>query len=306
MTKYHINKEFFPYTLMHTPVMPPKLAGWMGSLMRTPRWIHHDREVSVTSEQVAVDGGEIEVLIFRPKGRVKPSPALVYCHGGGFFFGAADYHYRLAGQYAFEIPCTVVFVQYRLAPKHPFPIPAEDCYAAYLWTSENAERLNIVPDRIAVGGDSAGGCLAAAVPLMCRDRKTKMPHFQLLVYPVTDRRMQTESNRKYTDTPMWHSRLSEKMWEGYLPDGNPADIAYASPMEAVNFTELPPAYVESAEFDCLHDEAVLYAQAMADAGVNVELNETRGTMHGFDIAMKTETAKSAVRRRIDYMKRMFL
>lgn len=302
--KYSINKEFSPYSRFAPPVQNAKMAGFMGSLMKPPRWIWRDHEVSVAKELVkSYDGADIEILIFDPYGIEEPAPCLVYYHGGGFFFGGAEYHYKLAKQYALETPCKVVFVQYRLAPKNPHPTPAEDCYAALKWAFENADKLNA--DKIAVGGDSAGGALAAAVCQMARDRGTDMPLFQLLVYPVTDRRMQTESCKKYIDTPMWNAKLSAKMWQGYVRDENASDIAYASPMEAESFVNLPRAYVETAEFDCLHDEGLAYTEALRKSGVSVELNETKGTMHGYDIVENAPTTKAAVESRIQYMRTAF-
>ena len=104
---------------------------------------------------------------------------------------------------------------------------------------------------------------------------------------------------------MWNAKLSVKMWQGYIQDENAPDIAYASPMEAQSFEKLPSAYVETAEFDCLHDEGIAYANVLLEAGVSVELNETRGSMHGFDIVKKAETTKRAVTERISYMKHQF-
>ena len=247
----------------------------------------------------------IGIYLFEPYGIEEGSSCLVYYHGGGFFFEGAGYHYKLAKEYALKTPCRVVFVQYRLAPKFPHPTPAEDSYAALRWVFENADRLNIDKTKIAVGGDSAGGVLAAAVCQMSRDRNAEMPLFQLLVYPVTDRRMNTESMKKYTDTPMWNSKLSVKMWQGYVQNENVPDIAYASPMEAQTFEKLPTAYVETAEFDCLHDEGINYAKVLKNAGIAVTLNETKGTMHGFDIVEKARTTKTAVRARIEFMKKAF-
>ena len=306
--KYPINKEFSPYSRMTPPIQNAKMAGWMGSKMKPPRWVQKNRdcEVSIKKENIkSYDGAEISVVVIDPYGLEEVSPCLVYYHGGGFFFEGAGYHYKLAKQYALECECRVIFVQYRLAPKNPHPTPAEDCYAALRWTFENAERLKIDQEKIAVGGDSAGGALAAAVCHMARDRGTDMPLFQLLVYPVTDRRMNYDSCRKYTDTPMWNAKLSVKMWQGYVQDENAPDIAYASPMEAQSFENLPSAYVETAEFDCLHDEGIAYAEALRKADVSVELNETRGTMHGFDIMQKAETTKAALAARIAFMKKVF-
>ncbi len=306
MKKYPINKEFFPFSRIAPPIRSPKIAGWMGSLLRPPKWLFHDREVLVTKEYVKnYDGAEIEVLVMEPYGICEPSPCLVYYHGGGFFFGGSEHHYKLVKRYALEVPCKVVFVQYRLAPKFPHPTPCEDCYAALKWTFENAEKFKFNKERIAVGGDSAGGALAAAVCQMSRDRGTEMPLFQHLVYPVTDRRMETESAKRFTDTPMWNAKLSAMMWRGYLPDAKRPDIAYASPMEAPSFDGLPSAYVETAEFDCLHDEGIAYAEALRKANANVQINETKGTMHGFDIVTKAKLTRAAVTARIQYMRLSF-
>ena len=306
--KYPINKEFSPYSRFAPPIRNAKMAGWMGSMMKPPRWVrkNRDHEISMKKETIkSYDGAEIEILIFDPYGIEEPAPCLVYYHGGGFFFGGAGYHYKLAKQYALETPCKVVFVQYRLAPKNPHPTPAEDCYAALRWAFEKADKLNVDKEKIAVGGDSAGGALAAAVCQMAKDRGTDMPLLQLLIYPVTDRRMNYDSCRKFTDTPMWNAKLSVKMWQGYVQDENAPDIAYASPMEAKIFGNLPSAYVETAEFDCLHDEGIAYANALLEAGVSVELKETRGTMHGFDIVEKAPTTRAAIKARIEFMKKIF-
>lgn len=304
--KYPIRSEFFPYSKISPPIRNAKIAGWLGSLMRPPKWIWKDHEVAVQKKIVrSYDGADIEVLLFAPYEIQEPAPCLVYYHGGGFFFGGAGHHYKLAKRYALYIPCKLAFVRYRLAPKHPHPAPSEDCYAAFRWIFDNAQSLGIDPARIAVGGDSAGGALAAAVCQMARDRMTDLPCFQLLIYPVTDRRMQTASCQQYTDTPMWNAKLSMLMWKGYVPQENVPDLCYASPMEASSFAGLPDAYVETAEFDCLHDEGIAYAKALCNAGSRVELNETQGTMHGFDIVTKAPTSRAAVTARIRYMTQQF-
>ena len=306
MGKYNIDKELFPFSHLAPPLRNAKIAGWLGSLLRPPRSVFRNKFVSVRSEWLSgYEGEKIEALIFEPVGIGDNAPCLVYYHGGGFFFGASFPHYNMAFDYAAFGKCKIVFVQYRLAPKHPFPTPVEDCYAALLWTYANTSMLCIDPERIAVGGDSAGGALAAAVCQMARDRGTDMPIFQLLIYPVTDRRMGTESNRLFTDTPMWNSTLSSLMWRSYLPDPSTPDIAYASPMEAESFADLPPAYVETAEYDCLRDEAIEYAAALSGAGIPVTLNNTKGTIHGFDIARKAKVTGNALSERICYISRAF-
>ena len=300
--KYNINREFFPFSKVSLPIRNPRLAGFVGSLMKPPRSIFHDEEVSVRREQIAgYNGEEIEVLIFSPKGLASGSPLIVYYHGGGFFFEGASYHYNMARKYAQSTSCQLIFVQYRLAPKHVFPTAAEDSFAAYKWAVDNAEALGIDKTRIAVVGDSAGGNLAAVVAQMARDRAVTVPTCQMLIYPVIDRRMTSESSRTMTDAPMWNSTLSKMMWRAYLGDYDGENIAYASPIEAKDFSALPDAYIETAEFDSLRDEGIAYAEALQRAGGEVVLNRTLGTMHGYDIVKKSPVTKASVTARIEYL-----
>lgn len=306
MPKYPIKKEFFPFSLLTPPIKNPEGAGKMGEMMKPPKWLWRDKEISVRRETIGGYKGEpIEVFVMEPQ-NIPTENCLVYFHGGGFFFEGAGYHYKNAKSYILNIPCKVIFVQYRLAPKHPFPIPAEDCLEALGWVWENAEKLKVSREKIAVGGDSAGGCLAAAVTQMVRDRGMNIPIlFQLLIYPFVDQSMNSESNRRFTDTPMWNSTLSRQMVGGYVQDPNVENYVYASPIEG-NCEELPLAYIETAEFDCLHDDGIHYAKKLETAGIAVVLNETKGTMHGFDIVQKAPTTRAAVEARIAYMRRMFL
>lgn len=306
MKKYPINKEFYPQANFYNPIRSARLAGWVGSLFKPPKKLFKDKDMRVTRETVkSYDGGEFEILVFEPYAILEKSPCLVYIHGGGFIFGAGDYNYKIAKEYALSLGAKLIFVNYRLAPKHPHPTPAEDCYTGLRFAFENAEKYGIDKTKIGVAGESAGGCLSAAVCLMARDRGTDMPCFQLLIYPVTDITMDTDSNRRFTDTPVWNSELSKMMWPAYVPDRSRDDICYAAPMQEKYFGDLPPAYVETAEFDCLHDEAINYANAMKDAGVLVEINETRGTMHGFDSMLDAPTTRKVVATRIEFMKKHF-
>ncbi len=291
--------------MLKPPVKDPASAGKMGEMMKPPKWLWKDKEISVRRETIpGYNGDPIEVFVMEPRSTPTDN-CLIYYHGGGFFFEGAGYHYKNAKAYAQNVPCKVLFVQYRLAPKHPFPIPAEDSYAALLWAYENAERLGICREKIAVGGDSAGGCLAAAVTQMARDRRTGIRlRFQLLIYPFVDQSMDSDSNRRFTDTPMWNSTLSRQMTGGYVQSCDVENFVYASPIEG-GCADLPEAYVETAEFDCLHDDGIRYADKLRAAGIPVEMNETRGTMHGFDIVQNAPTTKAAVTARIRYMQERF-
>ena len=246
------------------------------------------------------------MVLIAPRGLPEPAPCLVNFHGGGFVFEGYASHYQMAMAYAKGAGCKVVYVRYRLAPDHPFPTPQEDCYAALCWVHDHARELGIDPQRIGVGGDSAGGTLTVTSCMMARDRGAAVrPLFQMLVYPWLDGRNCSESFRKYTDTPMWNSTLSRKV--GPIINLNPGAIplAYRSPVEAESFAGMPPAYVEVAEFDCLHDDGVLYAGLLRDAGIDAELHESSGTMHGFDTVFNAPTSQRMIAGRVAYMKRMF-
>ena len=306
MAKYPINREFLPFSLFTNPINDPALAGRLGALMQPPGWLWKDPALMVVRQQIlGYRGGNVEVLVMTPTADPETQNCLVYFHGGGFTFGGAPYHYQNARDYTLTTPCKVVFVRYRLVPEHSFPYPTEDCYEALCWVRGNAAALGIDPARIGVGGDSAGGCLAAAVSQMARDRLGVTLRFQMLIYPFTSRYLTSPSNLRFTDTPMWNSRLSEQMLKGYLPDPKAGPIQYASPIEAKDFSLLPPAYIETAEFDCLHDDGTDYAKKLTQAGVDVKLVETKGTMHGFDFVRWAPTTKQAIAGRIQFLKDRF-
>jgi acetyl esterase/lipase len=301
--KYPLDKQFWAVSRLHLP-----LQRWMASpsqIMLRALPCRSDRDTEVQRMMVVgPDGNRIPTLIIRPRGTFGALPCLYDIHGGGFVFAAAPYHYALAKAYAARVRCAVVFPDYRLAPKHPYPAAAEDCFAVWRWLLQNACVLKIDPERIAIGGDSAGGDLAAAVTLMARDRGEKLPCFQMLIYPVTDRRMQTESTRRFPDTPVWGARDSVKMWEYYLPTLPAEHIEYASPLEAPSVEGLPPAYLEVAEFDSLRDEGLAYGRRLEAAGIPVEYHETRGTPHGFEFVTNAPITKAAVEKRIEVLKRV--
>jgi len=306
MPKYPIKKEFFPWNLFAPPISERFLAMSV-PYMKPPKWLWKDEELTVETHKItSFDGEVIECFVLSPTGLPEQAPCLIYFHGGGFVLEAAGYHYKNAVLYAKQIGCRVVFPIYRLAPKHPHPVFFEDCYATLCWAYDHAKELRIDTERMAVGGDSAGSTLAVGVCLMAQERK-HLVHFcfQMLPYPFLDARNESESCRRFTDTPMWNSTLSERIGPMTRADKNAANYIWYSPVEAEDFSFMPPAYVETAEFDCLHDDGILYAQLLKNAGIAVELNETQGTMHGFDISQNAPTTKHALQRRIEYMRRMF-
>ena len=306
MSKYKINREFFPFSHF-TPPISEKFLALAVPHMKTPKYIYKDKALEVTRYEIeSFDNAQIECFVMSPKGIQNNAPCLIYLHGGGFVLAAAGYHYKNAMRYAKEVNCKVVFVNYRLAPKHKHPVFFEDCYAAMCWTYENAQALGIDTSLIGIGGDSAGSTLAVGVCLMARDRLHPIKFaFQMLPYPFLDARNNSESCKRFTDTPMWNSTLSCRIAPMTQVDRQNPNYVYYSPVEAESFDHLPPAYIETAEFDCLHDDGILYAQKLQSAGIAVVLKETKGTMHGFDIVQKAKTTKAALQQRIAFMKQCF-
>lgn len=306
MRKYSISKEFFPFSYFAPPISERFLAIAVPN-MKTPKYIYKDKALDVKHYEIeSYDGENIECFLMSPKDIKEDASCLIYIHGGGFVLSAAGYHYKNAMRYAKEVGCKVVFVNYRLAPQNPHPVFFEDCYAAMCWAYENAGKLGIDTSRIGIGGDSAGSTLAVGVCMMARDRKHPVKFaFQMLPYPFLDGRNNSESCKKFTDTPMWNSPLSERIAPMIKVDKSRPDYIYSSPVEAESFEGLPPAYIETAEFDCLHDDGVLYAEKLSAAGIEVILNETKGTMHGFDIMQNATATKMALKERIAFMKKKF-
>ncbi|MFE9445340.1 alpha/beta hydrolase [Streptomyces sp. NPDC006602] len=227
---------------------------------------------------------EVPVRIYTPKSGQGASGALIYIHGGGWIGGDVSGNDGFTHALAAESGAVVLSVEYRLAPENPFPAAPEDCYAAFLWTVENAAELGIDPERIGVGGDSAGANLSAAVSLMARDRDGPTPCFQFLRVPAFDDRLDTPSMAELTDTPILRGTDLPSVWDFYLGGpgrrGGPDVSPYAAPARAKDLTGLPPAYICVSEFDPLRDEAIAYAQRLLDAGVPTELHLVPGTFHG--------------------------
>ena len=235
---------------------------------------------SVEDRTIPGPAGPLRLRVYRPEGD-GVLPAVVYFHGGGWVMGNIESHNALCHGLASRSGCVVAAVDYRLAPEDPFPAGLEDCVAAVGWVVANAGDLGVDPDRVAVGGDSSGGNLAAAACLVARDRGGPPIAFQLLVYPVLafgyDTPSYAENAEGYflTETAMrWFS-------DQYLSRPEDATDPYAAPVLATDLTGLPPAHMVSAEFDPLRDEDEAYVRALAGAGVAAGLSRYDGMIHGF-------------------------
>jgi acetyl esterase len=234
----------------------------------------------VEDRQIPGSGPAVPVRIYTPAGP-GPFPVLVWFHGGGWVVGDLESADPTARHLAVGAGCVVVSVDYRLAPETKFPGAADDCYAATVWAAQNAAQLNGDASRIAVGGDSAGGNLAAAVSLMARDRKALPLAFQLLVYPVTARDFNTPSYRQNANGYLLTRDGMQWYWDHYLNHAAEAEHPYAAPLVAKDLTGLPPALVITAEMDPLRDEGEAYAQRLQAAGIPTQYTCYDGMIHGF-------------------------
>ena len=301
--KYNIDKELETIAKLKIP-MQPKLLPVMNKVISMMK-CRPDEQVDVKKVKIPGYGGaEVSALVLEPKNCNEVLPGMVVFHGGGFMLKASTAHYQMIKEYAAKVPCRVVYVDYRLAPEYPFPIPVEDCYATYEWVLKHVKKLRIDSERIVISGDSAGGNLAAAVTLMARDRGLPLPAGALLVYPVTDRRMITESMQQFTDTPVWDARLSNMMWDCYLGKQQPEHIEYASPMEEESLEGFPPTYMEVAEYDCLHDEGIALLKRIKETGAETELHEVKNSCHGYETAVNSTITRACMECRLEWLGRL--
>jgi acetyl esterase len=208
-------------------------------------------------------------------------PALVFFHGGGWTIGDLDTHDVVCRQLALGARCAVFSVDYRLAPEHPFPAAVDDCFFATRFVFENAKTLGVDPQRIAVGGDSAGGNLAAVVALMARDGGGPPLAYQLLIYPATDQRCQFASHERNGEGYLLTKDGIRFFRGGYLPNETDRTDWRASPLLAASHAGLPPALVLTAGYDPLLDEGRAYAERLAKAGIDVSYREFSDMVHGF-------------------------
>lgn len=226
-------------------------------------------------------GGDVPIRIYaEDQGDLRP--ALVYFHGGGFVFGNLDTHDAVCRAIAKESGAVVISVDYRLSPEHKFPAAVEDSLAATQWVAANAQRLGVDPNRISVGGDSAGGNLATVVAMRCRDAGGPALAAQLLLYPVTDfSTYETDSHREFSDGYFLTRAAMDWFSNHYVSSHDQKLHPEVSPLLATNLGGLPPALVITAEFDPLRDEGEAYAQRLQQAGVSVTVNRYPGMIHGF-------------------------
>jgi acetyl esterase len=272
-----MDKQGLPPFEQMSPTFARSVAMGFRDLQGEPQNVAEVRDILVPGPV-----GKLPVRIYDPDPG-KMLPLLVYFHGGGWVIGDIEVVDRPCRALANAAQCVVASVNYRLSPETKFPGPVEDCYAATSWLAAHAAELGADPARVAVGGDSAGGNLSAAVTLMARDRNGPKLAFQLLIYPVTAPAKGTTfaSYTENAENYLLTRAAMEWFWDHYLTAEAEGGNPYASPLFAADHGRLPPAMVITAEFDPLRDEGMAYARKLREAGVDVKTSYYEGLIHGF-------------------------
>ncbi|SDM46280.1 alpha/beta hydrolase [Nonomuraea jiangxiensis] len=269
-----------------------------------------DTDVVIEDRRVPGPDGDpdVRVRIYRPPGQGEERPALYWIHGGGMILGIPEIDDATMIGFVEKLGCVVVSVDYRLAPDHPHPAPVEDCYAGLVWTAKAAGDLGIDLTRLAVGGASAGGGLAAATVLLARDRGGPDVAFQLLQCPMLDDRNITPSSHEFTEAVVWDRAANLFGWTALLGDrvGTDDVSPYAAPARATDLSGLPPAFIDVGELEVFRDEDLDYASRLVQAGVSTEFHLYPGAFHAFDgMVPGTELGRRAQAARLAALKRAF-
>ncbi len=228
---------------------------------------------------------KIKVRVYQSAHLSNATPVLIWMHGGGHIIGKPEMEDTICIQFVRELGISIVSVDYRLSPKHPFPAGLEDCYSAMMWAKQNSEAFSFDATRIAIGGTSAGGGLAAALAQLAQNRKEVSPVFQLLTYPMLDDRTALHRDIDDSNSPTWSQKSNRFGWASYLGKHYGMDEipAYSVPARRENLAGLPPAWIGVGTLDVFYEEDMMYAQRLKEAEVPCELDIIQGAFHGFDV-----------------------
>ena len=275
---------------MDTHAFHPDLRGsarWLPHAAVSPRMLKPIRLATGLLTRLPKKGatvhslGPISVRVHQPASSAGPRPALLWIHGGGYVLGSATQDDAICRHFADSLGIVVAAVEYRLAPEHRFPTALHDCHDALAWLAAQA---SVDPARLAVGGASAGGGLAAALALLAHERGEVPLVFQLLAYPMLDDRSATRTDIDESNFRLWNTKANRLGWQSYtgLAPGSDAISDLAAPARRSDLAGLPPAWVGVGTLDLFHDEDVAYAGRLREAGVDCALDVVDGAFHGFD------------------------
>jgi acetyl esterase/lipase len=264
--------------------------------------------IDVTERHVpgAPGAPEVRVLLYQPQNAPRPAPALVWIHGGGYVLGSPDADELVVKAMVDQVGCAIVSVDYRLAPEAPFPAPLDDCYAALKWLHDQATRLGVQADRLAIGGASAGGGLAAALGLYARDRAEVPLAFQMLLVPMLDDRTATTTDpHPHTGEFIWTAESNLFGWSALLGQapGGTGVSPYAAPARAESLAGLPATFMSTGALDLFLEEDMEYARRLMRAGVPTELHVYPGAFHGFSQAESARVARAYKRDYVQALQR---
>ena len=256
----------------------------------------HSRKMKYKQEFITrADGSKLRICIYTPLVQKENVPGLLWIHGGGYSIGIPEQDDAFILRFVEASGCVVVSPDYTLSLDKPYPAALDDCYASLLWLRDNGASYGMRPDQIFIGGNSAGGGLAASLSLYTRDKKEVSTAFQILLYPMLDDRP-TESS-KDNDAPLWYSKVNDASWKLYLGDlyGTDRVPEYAVPARALNYTGLPPACSFVGAIEPFYSETAAYMENLKKSGIPVHFKIFKGCFHAFDqMCPNTDIAKEAV------------
>lgn len=304
--RYKVHSDFRLAGLIHAPTDPVGLSSLNYLNTRGIEHLELDEDVELIHYEIPRMTGEaMKVYLIKPVEATGQLPCVIHYHGGGFMLKASPLLIKNMADYARRINCAVVIPDYRLIPEHPFPAGFDDSYNTLMWVYNEGASIGVDRERIVIAGDSAGGALAAGTVLKARDEQGPKILMQLLIYPVTDYTQSSESMKLYWDAPIWDAKKNNKMWAQYLTEEGTPLIRYASPLNGGRFENLPPTYIEVAEYDCLRDEGIALAEAYRGEMNDVTLVQVDGGVHGYENFLNSVYVDGFVDRRIELLKQVF-
>ncbi len=268
--------------------------------MKNRYLVHTSRSITVTTYIIPVSDGKTVISYFifdRKMAEKEPLPLVIFFHGGGYIHANMDFYLTYLKYFAERMECAVLLVDYRLAPVYRFPTANEDCYDAVLWALEGIKYWKTDPDRVYFAGDGVGATLAITTTMLLRDRKGPVPEGNILLYPMTDCRLRTQSMETFKETPVLTQRMLSFYIKNYSREPKDSLSPLMSPLLAPDLTRMSPTLIIAAGTDPLLDDAVLYGEKLAESGVKKKVLISENSMHGFlpfKYAKGREEAETAI------------